>query len=155
MFLNGGMNLGLKTKHIRNRSSALSDLSNFSCLPGRAGGSLNGLELLKLRVHILRGVEGLDTAEISECLEVSEETDKVRLHRARDAEIALPERGNVSTGIVQFSEAPVRSRSRGRIEAHLPKIDRSSGTGRRCPGTIAFIRLFRQRPDEPGFPLWP
>jgi RNA polymerase sigma-70 factor, ECF subfamily len=34
-------------------------------------------------VLVLRDVEGLDTAETSECLAISEETVKVRLHRAR------------------------------------------------------------------------
>jgi len=34
-------------------------------------------------VLVLRDVEGMDTAETSECLDISEETVKVRLHRAR------------------------------------------------------------------------
>ncbi len=45
--------------------------------------SIEKLPEIYRSVFILREIEGLDTAETAECLSISEETAKIRLHRAR------------------------------------------------------------------------
>jgi RNA polymerase sigma-70 factor (ECF subfamily) len=45
--------------------------------------SLDGLPQIYRSAFVLRDVEGLSTAEVAECLDVSEDVVKTRLHRAR------------------------------------------------------------------------
>jgi len=45
--------------------------------------SIDALPVAYRSVFVLREVEGLSTAETAECLDVSEEVVKTRLHRAR------------------------------------------------------------------------
>ena len=45
--------------------------------------AIDSLPEIYRSVFVLREIEGLDTAEASECLDISEESVKVRLHRAR------------------------------------------------------------------------
>jgi RNA polymerase sigma-70 factor, ECF subfamily len=52
-------------------------------------------------VFVMREIEGLSTADAAECLEVTEETVKTRLHRARGMlRSALYERAGVATAAV-------------------------------------------------------
>jgi RNA polymerase sigma-70 factor, ECF subfamily len=46
-------------------------------------GAVAGLPAIYRSVFVLRAVEGMDVAETAACLGVSEETVKIRLHRAR------------------------------------------------------------------------
>jgi RNA polymerase sigma-70 factor, ECF subfamily len=63
--------------------------------------SIDGLPDAYRSVFVMREIEGLSTADTAECLEVSEETVKTRLHRARGMlRDALYERAGVATASV-------------------------------------------------------
>jgi RNA polymerase sigma-70 factor (ECF subfamily) len=63
--------------------------------------SIDGLPEAYRSVFVMRELEGLSTAETAECLDVSEETVKTRLHRARSMlREALYERAGVATASV-------------------------------------------------------
>jgi RNA polymerase sigma-70 factor, ECF subfamily len=63
--------------------------------------SIDGLPDAYRSVFVMREIEGLSTADAAECLDVSEDTVKTRLHRARGMlRDALYERAGVATGSV-------------------------------------------------------
>jgi RNA polymerase sigma-70 factor (ECF subfamily) len=63
--------------------------------------SIDGLPDAYRSVFVMREIEGLSTADTAECLDVSEETVKTRLHRARGMlRDALYERAGIATASV-------------------------------------------------------
>ncbi len=94
-------------------------------------GAIDGLSPALRAVFVLRAVEGLDTAETAELLDIPPETVKTRLHRARRAlRVALEARaGEVLPAVYAFAG----ERCDRLVAAVLARL--SAGVGaRRSPG---------------------
>ncbi len=84
-------------------------------------------------VFVMREVEGLSAAESAECLDITEETAKTRLHRARLLlRETLGERAGIESGAAFPFEAPRCDRVVAAVFERLEAIDRSNAatTGR-------------------------
>jgi len=78
-------------------------------------------------VFVMRAVEGMSTAESAECLDITEETAKTRLHRARLLlRDTLYERAGIETAAAFSFEAPRCDRVVTAVFAQIEAIDQSS-----------------------------
>ena len=78
-------------------------------------------------VFVMRAVEGMSTAESAECLDITEETAKTRLHRARLLlREALYERAGIETAAAFSFEAPRCDRVVAAVFGQIEAIDQSS-----------------------------
>jgi RNA polymerase sigma-70 factor (ECF subfamily) len=78
-------------------------------------------------VFVMRAVEGMSTAESAECLEITEETAKTRLHRARILlRDALYERAGIESAAAFSFEAPRCDRVVAAVFERIETIDQSS-----------------------------
>ena len=78
-------------------------------------------------VFVMREVEGMSTAESAECLDITEETAKTRLHRARLLlRDTLYERAGIETAAAFSFEAPRCDRVVAAVFAQIEAIDQSS-----------------------------
>ena len=78
-------------------------------------------------VFVMRAVEGMSTAESAECLDITEETAKTRLHRARLLlREALYERAGIETAAAFSFEAPRCDRVVAAVFEQIEAIDQSS-----------------------------
>ena len=88
-------------------------------LRGLLEGAIDALPDGMREVFVLRDVEGLSTAEVAECLDVSEDVVKTRLSRGRGdaaARVARADRRH-RAGSLPFLPAALRSRRRQRARA--------------------------------------
>ena len=77
-------------------------------------------------VFVMREVEGMSTAESAECLDITEETAKTRLHRARMLlRDALYERAGIESGAAFPFEAPRCDRVVAAVFERIEAINRS------------------------------
>ena len=75
-------------------------------------------------VFVMREVEGMSTAESAECLDITEETAKTRLHRARMLlRETLYERAGIESGAAFSFEAPRCDRGLGAVFKQIETID--------------------------------
>jgi RNA polymerase sigma-70 factor, ECF subfamily len=80
-------------------------------------------------VFVLREVEGMSTAESAECLDITEETAKTRLHRARMMlREALYERAGIESGAAFSFQAPRCDRVVAAVFERIGAIDPPSLT---------------------------
>ena len=78
-------------------------------------------------VFVMREVEGMSTAESAECLDITEETAKTRLHRARMLlRESLHQRAGIESGAAFPFEAPRCDRVVAAVFEQMDVIDRSS-----------------------------
>ena len=78
-------------------------------------------------VFVMREVEGMSTAESAECLDITEETAKTRLHRARMLlRETLYERAGIENAAAFSFEAPRCDRVVAGVLAHIEAIHESS-----------------------------
>jgi RNA polymerase sigma-70 factor (ECF subfamily) len=78
-------------------------------------------------VLVMRDVEGMSTAESADCLDITEETAKTRLHRARRLlRDALYERAGIESAAAFSFEAPRCDRV---VEAVFEEIEAIGHTG--------------------------
>lgn len=78
-------------------------------------------------VFVMREVEGMSTAESAECLEITEETAKTRLHRARKLlRDTLYERAGIESAAAFSFEAPRCDRVVAAVLEQIEAIDQSS-----------------------------
>jgi RNA polymerase sigma-70 factor (ECF subfamily) len=78
-------------------------------------------------VFVMREVEGMSTAESAECLDITEETAKTRLHRARMLlRESLYQRAAIESGAAFPFEAPRCDRVVAAVFEHVDAIGRSS-----------------------------
>ena len=83
-------------------------------------------------VFVMRDVEGMSTAESADCLDITEETAKTRLHRARRLlRDTLYERAGIESAAAFSFEAPRCDRV---VEAVFEEIEL---THHRCPRRAA------------------
>ena len=81
-------------------------------------------------VFVMRAVEGMSTAESAECLDITEETAKTRLHRARMLlRDALYQRAGLESAAAFSFEAPRCDRVVAAVFEQIEGIDQST-----CPG---------------------
>ena len=78
-------------------------------------------------VFVMREVEGMSTAESAECLDITEETTKTRLHRARLLlRDSLYQRAGIESGAAFSFEAPRCDRVVAGVFGHIDALDGSS-----------------------------
>jgi RNA polymerase sigma-70 factor (ECF subfamily) len=78
-------------------------------------------------VFVMRDVEGMSTAESAECLDITEETAKTRLHRARMLlRDALFERAGLESAAAFSFEAPRCDRVVAAVFEQIEAINESS-----------------------------
>jgi RNA polymerase sigma-70 factor, ECF subfamily len=78
-------------------------------------------------VFVMRGVEGMSTAESAECLDITEETAKTRLHQARMLpRDALYERAGIESAAAFSFEAPRCDRVVAAVLEQIEAIDQST-----------------------------
>src|SRR5579864_9489121 len=78
-------------------------------------------------VFVMREVEGMSTAESAECLDITEETAKTRLHRARMLlRGTLYERAGIESGAAFSFHAPRCDRIVARVFEQIEANDRSN-----------------------------
>jgi RNA polymerase sigma-70 factor (ECF subfamily) len=78
-------------------------------------------------VFVMRDVEGMSTAESAECLDITEETAKTRLHRARMLlRDALYERAGIESAAAFSFEAPRCDRVVAAVLEQIEAIDQST-----------------------------
>lgn len=78
-------------------------------------------------VFVMREVEGMSTAESAECLDITEETAKTRLHRARKLlRDTLYERAGIESGAAFSFEAPRCDRVVAAVFEQIEAIDQPS-----------------------------
>src|SRR5713101_4335416 len=78
-------------------------------------------------VFVMREVEGMSTAESAECLDITEETTKTRLHRARMLlRDALYQRAGIQSGAAFSFEAPRCDRVVVAVFEQIEAVDQSS-----------------------------
>jgi RNA polymerase sigma-70 factor (ECF subfamily) len=78
-------------------------------------------------VFVMRAVEGMSTAESAECLDITEETAKTRLHRARTLlRDMLYERAGIESAAAFSFEAPRCDRVVAAVFEQIEAIDPSS-----------------------------
>ena len=78
-------------------------------------------------VFVMREVEGMSTAESAECLDITEETAKTRLHRARMLlRDTLYERAGIESAAAFSFEAPRCDRVVAAVFEQIEAIDQSS-----------------------------
>jgi RNA polymerase sigma-70 factor (ECF subfamily) len=81
-------------------------------------------------VFVMREVEGMSTAESAECLDITEETAKTRLHRARMLlRDTLYERAGIESAAAFSFEAPRCDRVVAAVFEQIEAIDRSNFPG--------------------------
>ena len=77
-------------------------------------------------VFVMRAVEGMSTAESADCLDITEETAKTRLHRARMLlRDALYQRAGIESAAAFSFEAPRCDRLVEAVFAQIEVIDQS------------------------------
>ena len=78
-------------------------------------------------VFVMRAVEGMSTAESAECLDITEETAKTRLHRARTLlRDTLYQRAGIESAAAFSFEAPRCDRVVAAVFEQIEAIDQSS-----------------------------
>jgi RNA polymerase sigma-70 factor (ECF subfamily) len=78
-------------------------------------------------VFVMRAVEGMSTAESADCLDITEETAKTRLHRARMLlRDALYQRAGIESAAAFSFEAPRCDRVVDSVFAQIEALDQSS-----------------------------
>ena len=78
-------------------------------------------------VFVMREVEGMSTAESAECLDITEETAKTRLHRARKLlRDALYERAGIESAAVFSFQAPRCDRMVAAVFEQIESLDQAS-----------------------------
>jgi RNA polymerase sigma-70 factor (ECF subfamily) len=78
-------------------------------------------------VFVMRAVEGMSTSESAECLDITEETAKTRLHRARTMlRETLYERAGIETAAAFSFEAPRCDRVVAAVLDQIETVGRSS-----------------------------
>jgi len=78
-------------------------------------------------VFVMRAVEGMSTAESADCLDITEETAKTRLHRARMLlRDALYQRAGIESAAAFSFEAPRCNRVVDSVFAQIEALDQSS-----------------------------
>jgi RNA polymerase sigma-70 factor (ECF subfamily) len=78
-------------------------------------------------VFVMRAVEGMSTAESADCLDITEETAKTRLHRARMLlRDALYQRAGIESAAAFSFEAPRCDRVVDSVLAQIEALDQSS-----------------------------
>lgn len=78
-------------------------------------------------VFVMREVEGMSTAESAECLDITEETAKTRLHRARKLlRDTLYERAGIESGAAFSFEAPRCDRVVAAVFEQIEAVDQPS-----------------------------
>jgi RNA polymerase sigma-70 factor (ECF subfamily) len=87
--------------------------------------AIEGLPEHYRAVFVMREVEGMSTAESAECLDITEETAKTRLHRARMLlRDALYQRAGIQSGAAFSFEAPRCNRVVTAVFDRIDALDR-------------------------------